>query len=36
MIKLGIIGCGNMSDNFLDRFHDIEHDIKVVATVDVQ
>ena len=35
MIKLGIIGCGNMSDSFLDRFHDVDHEIKVVAAVDV-
>ena len=35
MIKLGIIGCGNMYDSFLDRFHDVDHDIKVVAEVDV-
>ena len=35
MIKLGIIGCGNMSGSFLDRFHDVDHEIKVVAAVDV-
>lgn len=35
MIKLGIIGCGNMARSFLDRFHDVDHEIKVVAAVDI-
>ena len=35
MIKLGIIGCGNMADSFLDRFHNVNDEIEIVAAVDV-
>jgi len=35
MIKLGIIGCGNMTDSFLDRFHNVNDEIEIVAAVDI-
>ena len=35
MIKLGIIGCGNMADSFLDRFHYVNNEFEIVAAVDI-
>ena len=34
-LKLGVIGCGNMADSFLDRFHNVNDEIEIVAAVDV-